>query len=429
MPKILISYRRNDSSAFTGRIHDKLVSYYGDTDVFMDVEDIPPGVDYRAHIRDRILAAKMVLAVIGPSWLGRSADGSARLAADEDPVRVEIEIALDAGKHVVPLLIDGAGMPNPAEVPEKLRPFCFLNAVRIGGAGDFHPHMTQLVERLESPGTSRDWLRRRKPAAWLSNHKPQTLVMAVGFVLLAAAGVFRDRIANVLNPTASAVFLLPPKGYDRDTKLFETELFRNLWAAFYDAFPNGSNLRQIPNGEEFDQEDFIRRFSSPSMQARREAAIKYASLVGSRIDWLVLPSISTEGQGARVTVRLENGDREVLSEISKLGPLSYGGFLAMAAGYEVVRKVISSRPPNTRDTPEQLIERVAAEGFDNVLESLKTVNPAVELEKFSRTSTGLDDLIRAVSEVASHQLKQDATRDLVSTAAEKARLDGGSAQQ
>gem|GEM_PF-1257998 len=47
MPRIFISYRRVDSHIITGRVHDWLVFAFGEKNVFKDVDDIPPGMDFR----------------------------------------------------------------------------------------------------------------------------------------------------------------------------------------------------------------------------------------------------------------------------------------------------------------------------------------------------------------------------------------------
>ena len=47
MPKIIISYRRSDSDAIAGRIRDRLAGYYGDDSIFMDIDNIPFGMDFR----------------------------------------------------------------------------------------------------------------------------------------------------------------------------------------------------------------------------------------------------------------------------------------------------------------------------------------------------------------------------------------------
>ncbi|MEA2989235.1 MAG: hypothetical protein QOG83_1946, partial [Alphaproteobacteria bacterium] len=54
MPKITVSYRREDSEAITGRIFDRLVTHYGKSSVFRDIDNIPPGADFRKHIADAL---------------------------------------------------------------------------------------------------------------------------------------------------------------------------------------------------------------------------------------------------------------------------------------------------------------------------------------------------------------------------------------
>jgi hypothetical protein len=51
MPKIVISYRRQDSEAIAGRIRDRLAGHYGAESIFMDIDNIPFGTDFREHIR------------------------------------------------------------------------------------------------------------------------------------------------------------------------------------------------------------------------------------------------------------------------------------------------------------------------------------------------------------------------------------------
>ena len=50
-PKIVVSYRRSDS-AMAGRIFDRLVLHFGKTNLFIDIDNVPFGVDFRKHIDD-----------------------------------------------------------------------------------------------------------------------------------------------------------------------------------------------------------------------------------------------------------------------------------------------------------------------------------------------------------------------------------------
>jgi hypothetical protein len=117
MPKIGISYRRADSDAIAGRIKDRLVDHFGEHSVFMDIDSIPFGLDFREYIKQALLEHDAVIAVIGPKWLGQSKGGQLRIQDEADPVRIELEIALQRKIPVIPVLVDGAAMPTPAELP------------------------------------------------------------------------------------------------------------------------------------------------------------------------------------------------------------------------------------------------------------------------------------------------------------------------
>ena len=76
MPKVAISYRRTDSDAITGRIFDRLVARYGSESVFRDIDNMPAGVDFRHHIDKIVSQSDVVLAIVGPRWVGSSKSGA-----------------------------------------------------------------------------------------------------------------------------------------------------------------------------------------------------------------------------------------------------------------------------------------------------------------------------------------------------------------
>jgi hypothetical protein len=149
MSKIIISYRRADSAAISGRIFDRLASHYGDDAVFMDVDKIPFGTDFREHIRKVLLEGDILLAVIGPNWLGKGADGTSRIKDEADPVRVEIETALRQKTRMIPVLVDGAAMPSTADLPDALRDLAYLNAAPLDVGRDFRTHMDRLIRSID----------------------------------------------------------------------------------------------------------------------------------------------------------------------------------------------------------------------------------------------------------------------------------------
>jgi hypothetical protein len=157
MPTIAISYRRSDSSAIAGRIYDHLTAQYGTHAVFMDIDNIPFGIDFRSHIRETLQRTDVLIAVIGANWLGRNAAGVARMQEQTDPVRVEIETALECKTSIIPALIDGAKMPDSSELPATFGNFAYLNAADVSSGRDFRAHMERLIaaiDRIVTPGAS-----------------------------------------------------------------------------------------------------------------------------------------------------------------------------------------------------------------------------------------------------------------------------------
>lgn len=158
MPRITISYRREDSGPITGRIFDRLVAHYGRDAVFRDIDNIPIGVDFREHINKMLDASDLVLAIVGPRWVGPR--GQSRLTDDADPVRVEIEAALRKGVPLVPVLVLRGAMPRADQLPDSLKDFAYRNALQVDAAQDFDMHMSRLTRVMDrmlqtrAPGTA-----------------------------------------------------------------------------------------------------------------------------------------------------------------------------------------------------------------------------------------------------------------------------------
>src|SRR5262245_36607597 len=104
MPTIVISYRRADAARTAGRMFDKLVSHFGDGHVFMDIDSIPAGTNFRRYLREILSRSDIVLAVMGPRWMGEG--GRRRIAEDTDLVRFEVQTALEQNIPLIPVLVD-----------------------------------------------------------------------------------------------------------------------------------------------------------------------------------------------------------------------------------------------------------------------------------------------------------------------------------
>jgi hypothetical protein len=66
MANIIISYRRSDSAAIAGRVRDGLAQYYGADAIFIDIDNIPFGIDYQRRIQEAVAKNDILLALIGP---------------------------------------------------------------------------------------------------------------------------------------------------------------------------------------------------------------------------------------------------------------------------------------------------------------------------------------------------------------------------
>src|SRR5689334_25411466 len=105
MPQIFLSYRRGPTGYVATLLAEELRARFGSDSVFMDVDSIPVGVDFRDRLTAAVADCQVLLVLIGDDWTTtRLANGSRRIDDPDDFVRVEIEAALQRGIPVVPVL-------------------------------------------------------------------------------------------------------------------------------------------------------------------------------------------------------------------------------------------------------------------------------------------------------------------------------------
>jgi len=68
---------------------------------------------------------------------------------EADPVRVELDTALRRDITILPVLLDGTSMPDPAELPENIRDFAYRNALEVESGRDFNVHIERLIRAIE----------------------------------------------------------------------------------------------------------------------------------------------------------------------------------------------------------------------------------------------------------------------------------------
>lgn len=193
MARIFISYRREDSEGYAGRLAADLERLYGPDQVFLDVDDIGPGIDFLAEIQRALGGAEVLIALIGPRWL-EPADAP-RILDTSDPVRQELEIGLASDMTLLPVLVGGAAMPRADQLPASLRRLARINALRLD-----HSAWAEGVARLHQslpadsgPGHVRRWA--GMPSA--AGGRPKApLAIAAAVVALAAALLGGLRVAD-----------------------------------------------------------------------------------------------------------------------------------------------------------------------------------------------------------------------------------------
>jgi hypothetical protein len=151
--RVFLNYRRDDSSGHAGRLYDDLTERFEEHEFFMDIDKIEPGVDFGDAIDRALDRCDVVLALIGRQWLtATDASGQRRLDSPDDYVRLELEAALSRDTRLIPICVQGAGMPNSADLPDPIRALARRHALEISDTRWRHDveSLAAILERLSA---------------------------------------------------------------------------------------------------------------------------------------------------------------------------------------------------------------------------------------------------------------------------------------
>jgi hypothetical protein len=150
MTGIFISYRREDSAGWTGRLTSALKKKFGARRVFMDIDALLPGFDYKKSIEMRLASSDVALVIIGPRWLDvLDNSGRRRLDDPEDLARLEIAVTLTREIPVIPVLVGDAALPPAEDLPAELRALTRRHAFRIDDQNWEHDE-ARLINTIKS---------------------------------------------------------------------------------------------------------------------------------------------------------------------------------------------------------------------------------------------------------------------------------------
>lgn len=147
---IFICYRRADSADLVGRVYDYLSHEFGRDAVYRDVDTIPLGVNFHAHIEACLKTCLVGLVIVGPDWPGALPGmPQPRVFGENDHVRLECETML-ATKSItaIPCFVRGLVSFPDEFVPESLRGLRSLNGLKIRPDPDFHNDIGLLINQI-----------------------------------------------------------------------------------------------------------------------------------------------------------------------------------------------------------------------------------------------------------------------------------------
>jgi hypothetical protein len=119
--RVFISYRREDAAPAAGWLFDRLAAHFGPQQVVKDVDLDRPGRNPAEVIAAAVASCDALVVLIGRQWLTAAGpDGLRRLSDPGDSVRLEIEAAMARDIQVIPVLVNGADLPQAGALPPSL---------------------------------------------------------------------------------------------------------------------------------------------------------------------------------------------------------------------------------------------------------------------------------------------------------------------
>jgi hypothetical protein len=226
MGAVFVSYRRGDTEGQARALFNELADLIGRDSVFMDVDSIALGRDFRQILQERLGSCDLMLALIGSDWLDiKDASGKRRLENPADFVRQEIAAALRRNIPVTPVLVQGTQMPAPEQLPDDLKDLAYRNAFELSHTR-WESDVAEMIKRL---GLRKADARESRPTATVTGGADRPVVTGSGGAVVAGGAFSRKTIAIGVGAILLAVVLvaLLSSGGDSDDTDSSTSLPSN----------------------------------------------------------------------------------------------------------------------------------------------------------------------------------------------------------
>ena len=182
--RLFINYRRDDTQAAAEALKQALEAHIPRLVVYLDHAANEGGENYRAKMSTEIAASNLIVSLIGPRWLEiTDVTGRPRIFAPEDAVCEEIDLALDQGKDILPVLVDGSKMPTRTQLPDTIKRFARLHAMQLSESNrglDTEKIASRVEKIIKKQSPFRSW--REKLLNLLARPLAASAFLVIGYV-------------------------------------------------------------------------------------------------------------------------------------------------------------------------------------------------------------------------------------------------------
>ncbi len=208
--RLFISYRRAADVWAVGHLRERLFDEFGAEHVFFDTETLPSGERWLERIQNEIRRARALVVVFGEHWYGHRPDGTRRIDDTDDPVRMELLEARNAGVTLVPVMVDESPQPRAQDLPEDLRFLLEHHFRRLRATDSLARQTDRLILDLRQVvyGTPL-WRHYLQQALWVA-----AVAAAVALSLRATGltGAFHDGFARSVQGLRGSLAMGAPEG-------------------------------------------------------------------------------------------------------------------------------------------------------------------------------------------------------------------------
>jgi hypothetical protein len=201
MTKVFISYRRETGAGEARALFNDLEAQLGEGSVFMDVDSIALGQDFRSILQVTLASCDLMLVLVDKNWAeAKDKQGRSRLSDPNDFVRMEVEAALKRNIAVTPILVQGATIPNADQLPREIADLAYRNGFEITH-NRWESDVKEMIRRLNIAPT--------RPPQNPPDGRPPWLGWAIGG---AAIAVIALALVLILQPIEPPVWVAASNG-------------------------------------------------------------------------------------------------------------------------------------------------------------------------------------------------------------------------